>query len=281
MLSEEDYGKVAKEALHQYPIYWEKLVYLGKSDNVTFQVQTNDDHQKFLIKIHISTISIQSKGNITSELIWLEALVKDTNLVVPVPVRNLQGDLGTEISTDLSENTIMVTIHHWIHGSVLQREPTSNETENLELISSEVFVHVEESAHKIANVIQNHKRLPSNWGVIHSDLHESNYVFYEDTPRPIDFSNCGYGFYLFDMAETFLHLSSDNRKVFISSYSKVNQLEENYVELLEAFFIWSIIRTFAFHSLNSNEQQSLATNFPSVIENYFRKYLKGEKFLLN
>ncbi|WP_405169751.1 phosphotransferase [Paenibacillus sp. FSL H8-0280] len=204
MLSEEDYAKVAKEALHQYPIYWEKLVYLGKSDNVTFQVQTNDDHQKFLIKIHISTISIQSKGNITSELIWLEALVKDTNLVVPVPVRNLQGDLVTEISTDLSENTIMVTIHHWIHGSVLQREPTSNETENLELISSEVFVHVEESAHKIANVIQNHKRLPSNWGVIHSDLHESNYVFYEDTPRPIDFSNCGYGFYLFDMAETFL-----------------------------------------------------------------------------
>ncbi|WP_338586989.1 phosphotransferase [Paenibacillus sp. Y5S-9] len=324
MLSEEDYAKVAKEALHQYPIYWEKLVYLGKSDNVTFQVQTNDAHQKFLIKIHISTISIQSKGNITSELIWLEALVKDTNLVVPVPVRNLRGDLVTEISTHLSENTIMATIHHWIHGSVLQREPTSNETKNLallmaalhkhsmqwnapegfnrpiynsdhlysslnqlkrlvnlELISSEVFVHVEESAHKIANVIQHHKRLPSNWGVIHSDLHESNYVFYEDTPQPIDFSNCGYGFYLFDMAETFLHLSSDNRKVFISSYSKVNQLEENYVELLEAFFIWSIIRTFAFHSLNPNEQQPLAANFPSVIENYFRKYLKGENFLLN
>ncbi|MDT9717871.1 phosphotransferase [Paenibacillus sp. ClWae2A] len=218
MLSEEDYAKVAKEALRQYPIIWEKLVYLGKSDNVTFQVQTNNDNQKFLVKIHISTISIQSKGNITSELIWLEALVRDTNLVVPVPVRNLQGDLVTEISTDHSENTIMVTIHHWIHGNVLKREPTSNETKNLailmadihkhsmlwnapegfnrpiynsdhlysslhqlkqlvnlEPISSEVFIHVEESAHKIANVIQNHKRLPSNWGIIHSDLHESNY----------------------------------------------------------------------------------------------------------
>ncbi|MFX3650129.1 MAG: phosphotransferase enzyme family protein [Paenibacillus sp.] len=324
MLSEEDYAKVAKEALHQYPIIWEKLVYLGKSDNVTFQVQTNDHNQKYLIKIHISTISIHSKGNVASELIWLEALVKDTNLVVPSPIRNFQGDLVTEISTDLSENTFMVTIHHWIHGSVLKREPTSNETENLallmaalhkhsmqwtppegfnrpiynsdhlysslnqlkqlvnlELISSEVFVYVEESAHKIANVIQSHKRLPSNWGIIHSDLHESNYVFYEDIPRPIDFSNCGYGFYLFDMAETFMHLSSENRKVFISSYSKVNQLQENYFELLEAFFIWSIIRTFAFHSLNSIEQPSLAEIFPSVIQNYFRKYLKGENFLLN
>lgn len=323
MLSEEDYAKVAKEALRQYPIVWEKHVYLGKSDNVTFQVQTNDDNQKFLIKIHISTSSNKSKGNIASELMWLEALDRDTELVVPVPVRNIEGDLVTEISTDYNNKKFMVTIHHWINGSVLNRELTSNETENLallmaalhkhsmqwnapegfnrpiynsdhlysslnqlkqlvnlDLISSEVFVHVEESAHKIANLIQNHKRLPSNWGIIHSDLHESNYVFYEDTPRPIDFSNCGYGFYLFDMAETFMHLSSENRKVFISSYSKVNQLQENYFELFEAFFIWSIIRTFAFHSLNPNEQQSLATNFPSVIENYFRKFLNGENFLL-
>ncbi|WP_236703405.1 phosphotransferase enzyme family protein, partial [Paenibacillus xylanivorans] len=321
MFSEEGYTKVAKKALRQYPIIWGKLVYLGKSDNVTFRVQTNDVNQTFLIKIHIATSSIKSKGNIASELIWLEALVRDTNLVVPAPVRNLRGDLVTEISTDHSENTFMVTIHHWVNGRVLNREPTSNETENLallmaalhrhsmqwnepegfnrpiynsdhlysslhqlkelvnlELISSEAFVHVEESARKIANVIHSHKRLPSNWGIIHSDLHESNYVFYEDIPRPIDFSNCGYGFYLFDMAETFMHLSSENRKVFISSYSKVNQLQENYFELLEAFFIWSIIRTFAFHSLNSNEQQSLAKNFPSVIQNYFRKYLKGENF---
>ncbi|MFS0868851.1 phosphotransferase enzyme family protein [Paenibacillus xylanilyticus] len=324
MLSEEGYAKVAREALRQYPIIWERLVYLGKSDNVTFRVQTNDDNQTFLIKIHIATSFIKSKGDIASELIWLEALVRDTNLVVPTPVRNLQGNLVTEISTDHRKNKSMVTIHKWVNGKVLAREPTSNETKNLallmaalhrhsmqwiapegfnrtiynsdhlysslkqlrqlvnlELISSEAFVHVEESAHKIANVIQSSKREQSNWGMIHSDLHESNYVFYEGIPRPIDFSNCGYGFYLFDIAETFMHLSSENRKVFISSYSKVNQLQENYFELLEAFFIWSIIRTFAFHSLNPNEQQSLAENFPSVIQDYFIKYLKGDNFLLN
>ncbi|MGF9699937.1 phosphotransferase [Paenibacillus sp. MABNR03] len=86
---------------------------------------------------------------------------------------------------------------------------------------------MEESALKIANVIKSYKRLPSNWGIIHSDFHESNFVFYEDIPRPIDFSNCGYGFYLFDLAETFMHLLSEKRKVFISSFSKVNQLQEN------------------------------------------------------
>ncbi|MEK4664484.1 phosphotransferase [Priestia sp. FSL H7-0729] len=324
MFSEESYTVVAKEALRQYPIIWEELVYLGKSDNVTFRVQTHDVNQTFLIKIHTATSSIKSKGNIASELIWLEALVRDTNLVVPAPVRNLQGDLVTEISTDHSGNTFIVTMQHWVNGSVLNREPTSNETENLallmaalhrhsmqwnepegfdrplynanhlysslhqlkelvnlELISSEAFVHVEESAHKIADAIHSHTPLLNNWGIIHSDLHESNYVFYEDIPRPIDFSNCGYGFYLFDMAETCMHLSSENRKVFISSYSKVNQLQENYLELLEAFFIWSIIRTFAFHSLNPKEHQPLVQNFPSVIQHYFVKYLKGANFLLS
>lgn len=105
MLSEEDYAKVAKEALHQYPIIWEKLVYLGMSDNVTFQVQTNDDNQKYLIKFHISTISIHSKGNVASELIWLEALVKDTNLVVPAPVRNFQDDLVLRLLTSSERST--------------------------------------------------------------------------------------------------------------------------------------------------------------------------------
>ncbi|MEK8132071.1 phosphotransferase [Paenibacillus filicis] len=324
MLSEEEYTKVAKEALIQYPIICEKLVYLGKSDNVTFRIHTNDDNRKFLLKIHISTSSIKSKGNIESELIWLEALDGDTDLVVPSPVRNLDGDLVIDISTDHSDNKLIVTIHHWVNGEVLNREPTRSETANLallmaalhkhsmqwnvpegfnrpiynsdhlfsslnqlkqlvnlELMSSEAFVYVEESAHKIANVIQSHERLQSNWGVIHSDLHESNYVFHGDIPRPIDFSNCGYGFYLFDIAETFLHLSVENRKIFIASYSKVNKLQENYLELLDAFFIWSIIRTFAFHSLNPIEQQSLAESFPTVIQDYFIKYINGEDFLLS
>ena len=103
------------------------------------------------------------------------------------------GGFGKQIHRDL-------TIHHWVNGEVLMREPTSNETANLallmaalhkhsmqwnapdgfnrpiynsdhlylslnqlkhllnlELMSSEAFAYVEESAHKIANVIQSHR----------------------------------------------------------------------------------------------------------------------------
>lgn len=82
MLSEEEFAKVAKESLIQYLIICDELIYLGKSDNVTFRVHTNDENQKYLIRIHISTSSNKIKDNIEPELIWLEALDGDTDLFV-------------------------------------------------------------------------------------------------------------------------------------------------------------------------------------------------------
>ncbi len=323
MISEIDYETIAKESLKSYSIKYEELVYLGKSDNVAFQVNTIDEGLKYLIKIHTSTNSIKTKNVIESELIWLEALAKESNLVIPTPVRNLKEELITEISNINNEEKINVTLYNWVNGEVLNREPTNNETTslallmaalhkhtkqwnipedfkrpiydsdnlytslsqlkellNLELITSEDFAIIEESVRKISNVIESQKSSQNSWGIIHSDLHESNYVFYNDSPRPIDFSNCGYGFYLFDIAETFMHLSIENRKIFIATYRNVHLLQENYIEVLEAFFIWSIVRTFAFHTLNPDEHKSLSENFPSVIQNYFIKYLREENFLL-
>ena len=35
-----------------------------------------------------------------------------------------------------------------------------------------------------------------NWGLIHADLHEGNYLFHNEQIRPIDFYRCGFGYYL-------------------------------------------------------------------------------------
>jgi Ser/Thr protein kinase RdoA (MazF antagonist) len=215
-----------------------------------------------------------------------------------------------------------VTVHSWVQGELLHRQPTAEETQRLALLMADLHEHskqwvipdsfrrpeydldnllssyrqlrqqlnglireedfycLEAVVGKICVDIAYQERTPDKWGIIHSDLHEGNYVFYSDSPRPIDFSNCGYGYYLFDIAETFMHLSFENQKVFISTYGSVHQLQDDYIKVIEAFFIWSIIRTFAFHSLNPNEHKALTRDLPFVIQNYCKKYLADENMLL-
>lgn len=53
------------------------------------------------------------------------------------------------------------------------------------------------------------------------------------------------------------------------------------MNLLESYFIWAILRNFAFLSVNPLEHEALSQTIPYVIEHYCKKYLKEELFLLN
>ncbi|RKN70544.1 aminoglycoside phosphotransferase [Paenibacillus ginsengarvi] len=321
MHSENDYKQIAAEALKKYSIKCDELVYLGKGDNATFRVSTSFSDLKYLIKIHCSTMEIITKEFIESELLWLEALASVPNLVLPTPLRNQDYELITEVRTNneglwrvtcyswvngevlnrqpTSKETarlavLMATLHkHSIQWDVPKSfdRPVYNSANllssltklrhNFDLMTIEQFTWLENTVQKIRSDIEKQIVTRDNWGIIHSDLHEGNYVFDRTHPRPIDFSACGYGFYLFDIAETFLHLYPENRKIFISTYNKEHQLHEIDVNLLESFFIWAIIRNFAFLSANPIEYEFLSKSIPSVIQNYCKKYLKGESFLLN
>lgn len=43
-------------------------------------------------------------------------------------------------------------------------------------------------------------------GLIHGDLHQENYLFAGAVPRVIDFDDCGWGFFLYDLAVTLFEL---------------------------------------------------------------------------
>ncbi|GMX67017.1 phosphotransferase [Paenibacillus elgii] len=317
-----DDESIAREALKQFPVHGERLVYLGKSDNVTFQVKTKQESVNYLMKLHYAARGSHSKKTVESELLWLEALAADTGLTVPSPVRNRDNGLTVEAVVNASRESIVVTLHRWVNGELLDREPTAGEarslaqlmaalhrhamewnapagftrpvydTDNvlslpgplkrlseLNVISGEAYACLERTAHKIAAGLQRQTVDKSTWGLIHSDLHESNYVFDQGIPRPIDFSACGFGFYLFDVAETFLHLSPENRREFLSAYREERQLREIDAKSLDLFFVWAILRNFAFLAHNPAEHASLSELIPKVMKSYFEKYLKDEPVL--
>jgi Ser/Thr protein kinase RdoA (MazF antagonist) len=43
---------------------------------------------------------------------------------------------------------------------------------------------------------------PETFGLIHADLHQENYLFAGDEVRAIDFDDCGFGYFLYDLAVT-------------------------------------------------------------------------------
>lgn len=313
--------KVEEEIIKHYDIKGaNKITYLGKSDNVTFCIETVDK-RKYLLKLHVGA---NSKRIVESELLWLEALEANTNLKVQSPVRNINNQLTTEIFDKKTYNPSFWTLQVWIEGETLNRQPTDFELEKLaqlmvslhkhsvcwnvpevferphynaenllnslnqlkEMLPLNVMSHndykvLQKTSDKIVKVINSQEKNRNTWGIIHSDIHESNYVFNQGNPSIIDFSCCGFGFYLFDIAETFLHLMPKSREKLITYYQRERHLQGDYCEILEAFFIWGIIRNFAFLSNNINEHNELAESIPMIVEKFCRKYLKEEPFLFS
>lgn len=312
---------IEKELIKYYDLKGiNKVTYLGKSENVTFSIETVNK-EKYLLKRHTDT---HAKSVIESEMLWIEALEANTTLKVQMPVRNINNQFTTKVIHEKTGKQSYWTLQVWIEGEILNRQPTDSEleklarlmvtlhghsvawnapeiferpyynTENLlsslnqlkqslpsNVMSFDHYRILKEATDKIATVINSQDKNCNTWGIIHSDIHESNYVFNQGKPAIIDFSSCGFGFYLFDIAETFLHLIPSNRKKLITYYQKERSLQGEYCELLEAFFIWAIIRNFAFLSKNVNEHNELARTIPMVVDEFCRKFLIEERFLFN
>jgi Ser/Thr protein kinase RdoA (MazF antagonist) len=83
---------------------------------------------------------------------------------------------------------------------------------------------------------------PGSFGLIHGDLHQENYLFHDDAARAIDFDDCGWGFYLYDLAVPLSELDGrpgfdDLRAALLDEYARHRPLPVRHAAHLEAFAI--------------------------------------------
>lgn len=83
---------------------------------------------------------------------------------------------------------------------------------------------------------------PGSFGLIHGDLHQENYLFRDGAARAIDFDDCGWGFYLYDLAVTLSELESharydELRKALLEEYARLRPLPDRHEAYLETFAI--------------------------------------------
>jgi Ser/Thr protein kinase RdoA (MazF antagonist) len=321
-----DWNQLAQTALTQYNITDARLFFLSHSENVTFRIETSNSYSgktaKCLLRIHHpiaqQSDSIWQQHNvIDSELLWLSALHRDTDLIVAKPVQNKNGTFITSLAIDATP-PLNCTLMQWVDGCQISTQPTQNQAwqigklmaqlhqhsslwelplgfvrpkydwEELQTslmrlhlvrISDADFAVLETTVKQIALVMTALGKTRSSWGMIHADLNENNYIFHEDEVRAIDFSRCGFGYYLYDIASTMLHLLPENRRPFVSGYQSVRLLPDDYENILEAFFLAAMIHNFAFHASNPNEHDNLLESIPYVTETLCSRYLQSEPFL--
>jgi Ser/Thr protein kinase RdoA (MazF antagonist) len=321
--------EIARAALMYYDVPNARLTFLGQSQNTTFQVETPIG-ERFLLRLHVGIDSASDGSHdvwrkpsvIESELLWLNAIARDTQLSVPQPVQNCSGKWVTSIAGAEFGCSLSCSLLRWVEGEHLDGEPTAQQVRQLGVLMAQLHQHssywslpssfsrpthdaeqlksatsqlgvlvqngtiskddyqvFQEASVQVQEFILNLQRTHDTWGIIHADLHQGNYVLYGEEMRPIDFSRCGFGFYLYDIAETLGDIEASMRLHFFEGYTSVRTLPAAYQNIVEAFFVGATVENFAFHCNNPQESEWLSRAVPYVVKNHLQPYLHGKTFL--
>ena len=225
----------------------------------------------------------KEQAAIHSELEWVDAIARDTDLVVRAPVVNREGRLLTVASTPGVPEPRVCALFRWVKGRFVSQHdltgrhlvmvgrlmgrlhdhaagfvPSSGFTRMVwdadgllgvvrgctpvgasALLDPERRAIVDRAEAITRGVMAQLGETASVFGLIHSDLHQANYVFLKGEARALDFDDCGWGYYLCDMASTLGPLVSRSdfallRASFLRGYRSVRALDADHERLLTA-----------------------------------------------
>jgi len=293
-------SRLAVKALTAYDIPVSNLTALQHEDNTTFRVDLATG-ERYVLRIHRP--ALRTVESVRSEMMWLAALRRETDLVVPEPLPTRDGNLLTVTSVaEIPEPRICV-LFRWIPGRFLDARLTPSHLERVgafmasvelhgaqfrppmgfvrgrldnltdkarrtaargagqalvrqqidnpademaairlvtEICSPEAGACVATLIRKIRDVQQIVGQKPETFGLIHGDLHQGNYFFHQGQVRAIDFDDCGYGYYLYDIAVTLSEVNWREstpalQKSFLAGYRSVRVLSSEHERHLDTF----------------------------------------------
>lgn len=237
-------AQVALLALSSYGLPSAPHDLLQYDNNAVYRVYPSTGMQ---LVLRVSTASGRSAVEQRAEMQWLEALHRETALVVPKPIPNREGGLVTTIGPHTC------VLLHWVHGEPIAQGVSLAVVERLGAFIASLHRHAERfvlpaglvrprwdwarlfgpassagSEQAMAAVapaqreivaaagarIQQALAVPGTAalgeGLIHADLHRDNILVSAGEIGVIDFDDCGLGYYFFDLATV---LDSLHRRV--------------------------------------------------------------------
>jgi Ser/Thr protein kinase RdoA (MazF antagonist) len=293
--------RLGQVALAQYGLDGTRLTPLRHENNTTFKLETGG--RRYVLRIN--RIAVHTLATVTSEMAWLAALRRDTELGVPEPMTTregttvvLAGDPGVpgprlcvllgwqegrfvderltpahlrkvgllmsriqahglawsppvafarpRVDT-LTDATKHIAVHPSAEAARCLEQPAAEDADRsrrlvAELLSTAGVAVFSAALEMVWRTTRELATQHGTFGLIHADLHQANYLFHGGEACAIDFDDCGWGFYLYDLAVTLSELEGRDgyvalRSAFLSEYSKHRPLPDGYARHLHAFAI--------------------------------------------
>jgi len=147
------------------------------------------------------------------------------------------------------------------------------------LLSSEYYEIFKKIIKMINSSIIHNGKDKKFFGIMHTDMHKGNLLKYKDEIRLIDFSFTKIGNYLFDTAICISNIQPRFFDSFFEGYISLRTLPKNFKEVIEAYFLGSIIGSISFMIHKPDCRDWLNRNLKRIAIDYGLKFLNNESFL--
>jgi Ser/Thr protein kinase RdoA (MazF antagonist) len=137
--------RLAAVALQRYDIPVARLVPLAHEENTTFRVDA-ETGDRYVVRIHRvdgSPIHApRSEAEVRSELVWLTALRRDTDLAVPQPVATTDGSSLTIAHVGGVPEPRICVVFRWGSGRFVDARLTASHLERVGIFIARLHEHV-------------------------------------------------------------------------------------------------------------------------------------------
>ncbi len=293
--------RLGQSALASYGLEGARLRPLRHEHNTTFRVDANGGPYV----LRINRPGVHTAATIGSEMAWLTALRRETDLGVPEPMTTRDGS-PVVVASDVGvpEPRVSVLLR-WLDGRFVDKRlaprhmrlvaalqarlhdhadgwtppvgfarprtdtltdsakresiagsagaarpgehPTRGDAERSlrlveELLSAEDAALFAAALDVVWTATRELGAQPDTFGLIHGDLHYQNVLFRAGEVQAIDFDDCGWGFYLYDLEVPLWELESREgyaamRTALRDEYSRLRPLPARYESHMAAFAV--------------------------------------------
>ena len=132
--------KLCIKALEAYPIDVARVRYLTTESTTMFRVDAKDG-SKYVIRLYSEFDSSLAENQ--TEMVWLSALARDTDLRVVEPVARKDGDYITFVSMEGIPNEKRCALYKWVPGVQLAEHITPKNYEQFGQMVAQLHNHAE------------------------------------------------------------------------------------------------------------------------------------------